>query len=235
MNELPVYLSALIVGVLGGVHCIGMCGGIAGVLSMGLDKDAGKVRLFAMQLFYNLGRISSYIIAGIFFGLLGEAVLRGSGSHVVHQYLQTFSGVFMILLGLYLSGWWRVLTRVEQVGGLLWKRIEPFARSLIPIRKLHNAYAVGMVWGWLPCGLVYSMLGLSLASGSGMEGGLIMLSFGLGTLPNLIAFGLLAASLRNFVRRPVVRYAAGLLVIGFGVWLIWQVWLPADPHVHHHH
>lgn len=226
------YLSVFMVGLLGGVHCIGMCGGIVGVLSLGLDQKAGKLQSTLSQTFYNLGRITTYTMLGLVFGWLGQISIQGLASHKLHLYLQTFSGVFMILMGLYLAGWWRVLTRVEQLGSLLWQRIEPYARKLIPIRKIHHAYFVGMVWGWLPCGLVYSMLTLSLGSGSATKGALLMLSFGLGTLPNLLAIGLLTVGLKNFLRQPIVKYIAGLLVIGFGAWLLWMAWFPMGVDAH---
>ena len=226
-------ISSFIIGLLGGVHCVGMCSGISGVLSMGLDQRAGKLRHFMLQLNYNFGRITSYAIAGFIFGWLGEAVARSSGSHSLHQYLQTFSGIFMILLGMYLSGWWQILIKVEKVGALLWRRIEPFARTLIPVRNVPQAYFVGMVWGWLPCGLVYSVLTTALGSGSGTNGAMIMFSFGLGTLPNLLAMGLLAGALRQLLHRPLVRYLAGMMVMGFGVYFIWQAWQPMVGHMHH--
>lgn len=231
------YLSVFLVGLLGGVHCIGMCGGIVGVLSLGVDTQSSKLKNFLTQLFYNLGRITTYTLAGLVFGWLGQVSIEGLASHQLHQILQTFSGIFMILMGLYLAGWWRVLTKVEQVGALLWKRIEPFARKLIPIKKVHHAYFIGMVWGWLPCGLVYSMLTMSLGSGSATNGALLMLSFGLGTLPNLLLFGLVAVGLKNFLRKPIVKYIAGLMVIGFGIWLLWMAWMPmeVDPHAGHGH
>jgi len=225
-------ISSFIIGLLGGVHCVGMCSGIAGVLSMGLDPKAGKLRHFLLQLNYNFGRISSYAFAGFIFGWIGEVAVRGTGSHVVHLSLQIFSGVFMILLGMYLAGWWRVLTRIERIGAALWRRIEPFARTLIPIRSVAQAYLVGLVWGWLPCGLVYSVLTTALGSGSGSNGAMIMFSFGLGTLPNLLAMGLLAGALRQWLRQPVVRYLAGMMVIGFGLYVIWQAWFPAVRHMH---
>jgi len=225
-------ISSFIIGLLGGVHCVGMCSGIAGVLSMGLDPKAGKLRHFLLQLNYNFGRISSYAFAGFIFGWIGEVAVRGTGSHVVHLSLQIFSGVFMLLLGMYLAGWWRVLTRVERIGAALWRRIEPFARTLIPIRSVPQAYLVGLVWGWLPCGLVYSVLTTALGSGSGSNGAMIMFSFGLGTLPNLLAMGLLAGALRQWLRQPVVRYLAGMLVIGFGLYVIWQAWFPPVRHMH---
>lgn len=237
MSEAPAYIPVFIVGLLAGVHCIGMCSGIVGVLSLGLDKQASKAQHFLSQLFYNLGRITTYSLLGLLFGWLGQVSIEGLASHQLHQILQTFSAVVMVLMGLYLAGWWRVLTKVEQVGALIWKRIEPFARKLIPIRKIQHAYFVGMVWGFLPCGLVYSMLTMSLGSGNASHGAFLMLSFGLGTLPNLVALGLLAASLRKFLRKPIVRYIAGLMVIGFGIWLFWQAWFPIgiDPHAGHGH
>jgi len=232
MLNYSLVISSFIIGLLGGVHCVGMCSGIAGVLSMGLDPKASKIRHFMLQLNYNFGRISSYAFAGFIFGWLGEVAVRGSGSHIVHQALQTFSGVFMLLLGMYLSGWWRVLVKVEHIGAALWRRIEPFARTLIPIRGVPQAYLVGLVWGWLPCGLVYSVLTTALGSGSGSNGALIMFSFGLGTLPNLLAMGLLAGALRQWLRQPAVRYLAGMLVMGFGIYVIWQAWEPAVRHIH---
>jgi len=230
MFDTSLLISSFIIGLLGGVHCVGMCSGIAGVLSMGLDQRASKLRHFMLQLNYNFGRITSYAIAGYIFGWIGEVAVRGTGSHVVHQSLQTFSGVFMILLGMYLSGWWQILVKVEHIGAGLWRRIEPFARTLIPIRSVPQAYFVGMVWGWLPCGLVYSVLTTALGSGSGLNGATIMFSFGLGTLPNLLAMGLLAGALRQWLRRPMVRYLAGMMVMGFGLYFIWQAWQPMPGH-----
>jgi sulfite exporter TauE/SafE len=95
--------------------------------------------------------------------------------------------------------------------------MQPFLRRLLPIRTLPGAFAVGAVWGWLPCGLVYSVLVSALASGSARQGGLLMLAFGLGTLPNLLAMGLFAQQLRSILQQRWMRRTAGLLVMGFGV------------------
>lgn len=226
MYEEITLASIFVMGLLGGVHCVGMCGGIASALSLGSQTDAGIRKRFVIQLFYNLGRISSYTLAGLLIGWVGAITTQGFASHSLHQILQTFSGVVLILMGLYLANWWRVLVKVEQAGTLLWKHIEPFARKLIPIKKVHHSFLVGMLWGWLPCGLVYSMLTMSLTTASATQGALVMLSFGLGTLPNLLAMGMMAASLQAFLRRPVVKVVAGLLVIVAGVYLITQVWFP---------
>lgn len=234
MFNYSLVISSFIIGLLGGVHCVGMCSGIAGVLSVGLDKRANKLRHFMLQINYNFGRITSYAFAGFIFGWLGEVAVRGTGSHIVHLSLQAFSGVFMILLGMYMSGIWRILVNVERVGAALWRRIEPFARSLIPIRSVPQAFLVGMVWGWLPCGLVYSVLTTALGSGSGAHGAILMFSFGLGTLPNLLVMGLLTGALHRWMRKPSVRYLAGMLVIGFGLYFIWHAFHPLPGPVHHH-
>lgn len=219
-------VSIFIMGLLSGVHCVGMCGGIVSALSMGTQATPRK-RIWIL-LFYNLGRIGSYTLAGLLVGWIGAITTQAAASHKLHQILQTFSGVILILMGLYLANWWRILVKVEQAGSLIWKQIEPFARKLIPIKTSKHALLVGMLWGWLPCGLVYSMLTMSLTSASATQGALVMLSFGLGTLPNLFAMGLMAASLQKFLRLPVVKVVAGLLVIAAGVYLIAQVWMPME-------
>ena len=229
------FLSVFVVGVFSGVHCLGMCGGIVAALSFGMTEQAGFARKVGFLALYNLGRITSYTFAGVLVGWIGAITTQQFASHNLHQILQTISGVFMILMGLYLARWWLILTRLEKVGGFVWRRIEPVARRFIPIRGYPQALLVGILWGWLPCGLVYSMLSMSLTSSSAVQGGLIMLSFGLGTLPNLMLMGLFASSLQKFMQHRYVRIVAGLLVIVMGCVLIYQAWLPVGMHTHQHH
>lgn len=209
-------LAAFAVGVLGGVHCLGMCGGIVGAISVSHAGSAAPAwpRLLA----YNLGRMGSYVIAGALAGWLGAALLGAlpQGQRV----LEFLAAVFLILLGLYLGGWWPVLARLERFGGLLWRRIEPLGRHFIPVRHAGQAFAVGAVWGWLPCGLVYSVLVWALAAGSAADGALLMAAFALGTLPNLMLMGLFAARLARFVRHRLVRQGAGALLVAYGAWRI---------------
>ena len=127
----------------------------------------------------------------------------------------------MIVLGLYLAGWWRGLVKLEQLGSVLWRRIEPLGKGLIPVRSIPQAFLLGLVWGWLPCGLVYSVLIWSLASGGMVQGALLMLGFGLGTLPNLLLMGIFATQLSRLLRMPWVHYLAGGLVIVLGIYQIW--------------
>jgi hypothetical protein len=172
---------------------------------------------------YNLGRISSYSLAGAVFGGVGAAAVASLGGlKAAEGSLSVLAGLFMVMLGLYLAGWWRALARLEQAGGVVWRRLEPLGRRLLPARSPHQAWWLGMVWGWLPCGLVYSVLVWALAAGSAGGGALLMASFGLGTLPALLALGAIAARLTGVLQRTGVRQAAGALVVVFGLTQVWR-------------
>jgi sulfite exporter TauE/SafE len=207
-------LSALLVGLLGGVHCAGMCGGIVAAFSFRAD---GTVPPFRLHIGYNLGRVLSYTLFGALAGGLG-ASLNLLHVRPVQIALYLLAQCVMILLGLYLAGWNRWVLIFERAGGALWKRVQPLFRKFLPVRNLPGAFLAGMVWGWLPCGLVYSMLVSALASGGAAGGAGLMLAFGLGTLPNLLGMGLFAHSLKPFFQNLTVRRLAGLLVASFGVW-----------------
>jgi hypothetical protein len=216
------YPAAFLIGLTGGVHCFGMCGGIVGALTLGLPPTSGhplRTRL-PFLLAYNLGRITSYVTAGTLAGGVGAWAAHLISVHHAQLGLQIIAGLFMILLGLYLAGWQGTLSRLERAGGALWRRIEPLGRRFFPVRTPLQALGIGLVWGWLPCGLVYSVLVWAMGAGGALEGGLLLLSFGLGTLPTLLAMGTVAATLAGFVRRPGVRAAAGVMVILFGVYEI---------------
>ena len=213
------FLSALLVGLFGGVHCVGMCGGIVGALGMSLPRAGRRTPLVQLPylLAYNLGRILSYTLAGALMGGAGAWLMAGTGLRQAQGVLQLLAGVFMLLLGLYLAGWWSGLAHIERLGSRFWRHLEPLGQRLLPVRSLPGALGLGLVWGWLPCGLVYSVLIWSLSAGGAAEGALLMLGFGLGTLPTLMLMGLVAARLAAWVRRPWSRRVAGTLVLAFGV------------------
>jgi uncharacterized protein len=217
------YISAFAAGLLGGVHCIGMCGGIVGALSFGVAQQQGGARLYAILLAYNLARISSYMLAGALLGGVAALAVYWLDIRLLQKTLQWIAALFMLLLGLYLAGWWTALARIEKIGGGLWRNIEPLARRFLPVRTIPQAWVLGMLWGWLPCGLVYSVLIWSMASASAVDGALLMLCFGLGTLPNLLAMGVFARQLNNWVRNSRVRQLAGVMVMGFGIWNLYLV------------
>lgn len=210
------YLVAFITGLVGGVHCVGMCGGIVAILSFGQQPTPQKSSSFqhlGLLLGYNFGRIAGYVSAGAIVGALGATLLSLSDLNQSKQILSVIAAIFMLLLGLYLAGLWNALTKVEAVGAKLWQLIEPLSRRFIPVNTVARAISLGFLWGWLPCGLVYTILIMSLSAGSALEGALLMLAFGLGTLPNLLAMGIVANKLLKWTRNPKIRLIAGLLVI----------------------
>lgn len=205
------FLTLFLVGLLGGTHCAGMCGGIVGALSL----SAPGARPLTIHLAYNLGRIASYAVAGALAGAVGQAfgVLLP-----VQRGLYLLASLMLLAMGVYLLGATRALAVVERGGQKLWARIQPATRRFMPVRGPAQALPLGMLWGWLPCGLVYSALTTALASGSAASGALLMLAFGLGTLPNLLLAGLLLARFRRFAQATATRIASGLLVLGFGLY-----------------
>ena len=159
-------------------------------------------------------------------GALGFFAHDLSGMQEVRIGLQLIAAVIMIALGLYLGGWWFGLLKVEQMGSGLWKYIEPIGRKLIPVQTMSGALGLGLVWGWLPCGLIYSVLIWALAVANPIEGALLMLSFGLGTLPNLLLMGIFAAQLGRYLQKVWLRKIAGVLVVVFGLWQFYDAIAP---------
>ncbi|RMR60079.1 sulfite exporter TauE/SafE family protein [Pseudomonas cichorii] len=222
MPELvPLLLSALILGLLGGGHCLGMCGGLMGALTLAIPKEQ-RSRRFRLLLAYNLGRIFSYACAGLLLGLAGWAVANSP----LAMAMRVIAALLLIAMGLYLAGWWSGLTRIESLGRGLWRHIQPVATRLLPVSSLTRALLLGALWGWLPCGLVYSTLLWAASQGNAMNSALLMLAFGLGTWPVLLATGLAAERTTTLLRKRGIRMAGGLLVILFGLWTL------PGPHQH---
>lgn len=212
-------LTAFLVGLLGGAHCIGMCGGIVAAMSF----QSGQSQPFRFHIGYNLGRIASYSTAGAIAGLVGSAAFLSDRLLPLQTGLYVLAQVMLILLGLYLAGVSRAVLWLERAGGRLWRHLQPVFGRLLPVQTFPGAIFAGAVWGWLPCGLVYSILVSALATGDAAWGGLLMLAFGLGTLPNLLAMGWAAERLRAWSRHPLVKRVAGLSVALFGVYGLYQV------------
>lgn len=223
-----IYLTAFLVGLLGGVHCLSMCSGLVGSLTLGLDPRVrgNPLRMLPFQLGYNLGRVAGYVVAGAIAGGFGALLLQLGTLQAAQRVLYGLAGLVMILLGLYLGGWWRILGLTERLGLHLWRRLEPLGRRLLPVHRIRDALLLGFLWAWIPCGLVYSVLISAVSAGGPLPGALVMLAFGAGTLPNLIGIGLLAGAAARLAERPWVRQGAGALVIGFGVHALWQLLAP---------
>ena len=206
------FIALFLVGLLGGTHCVGMCGGIVGALSLG-----APARL-ALHVAYNGGRIASYALAGGLVGALGGASLALAGQWPLRIVLYALANLMLVAMGLSLIGLAGALAFTERLGQNLWRHVQPLTRRFLPARTVAQAFPLGLLWGWLPCGLVYSALATALTSGSAVRGAGLMLAFGLGTLPNLLLAGLLAVRLKAYAAKPEVRLLAGSLVLGFGLW-----------------
>ena len=194
-----------------------MCGGIVGALSLSSPKSTRKTSQISILLGYNIGRITGYAVAGGIVAFLGSSLVDFTGIQAVKQGFAIIASLFMIALGLYLAGIWSGVARLEIIGSFVWKRIQPLTKYFMPVRNFYQAIPLGFLWGWLPCGLVYTALIWTLSAASALEGALIMIAFGLGTLPNLLAMGVVAAKLSRWINNPKVRLIAGLLVILLGV------------------
>ena len=217
---MPVDLSfgaAIIVGLLGSSHCIGMCGGIVAALNMGVSDEIGKKprSLFVYHLGYNSGRICSYLLVGLLAGTLGAGLAQLGVSPVAGR---LFAAAFMIALGLYLANWWRGLAILEKLGVKLWRYIQPLGQRLLPVRSPLQAFYLGLLWGWLPCGLVYAVVAWSLATANALEAAKLMLGFGIGTLPALLIAGNAFNYFKGWVRSPLLRTSAGITIIAFGLY-----------------
>jgi sulfite exporter TauE/SafE len=190
-----------------------MCGGIVGAFSL---RHSETSRQRNMQLSYNAGRIGSYVLAGTLAGSAGAGGLLLDGLLPVRPLLYALASLLLVIQGLHVAGVGRGLPFLERAGSKLWACLQPWSRSLLPVDLPRKAFLLGALWGWLPCGMVYSALVVALASGHPASGAAIMLAFGLGTLPNLLALGFAAGRLRPRLGIGKVRVAAGALIFAFG-------------------
>lgn len=235
-------LTALTTGFLGSLHCLGMCGGVSGsvalassprpsqtfpvpvqVAASGVLPQAGARMAEANVFAFNAGRIASYGIAGALAGTAGEFIggwAQGgviNGTTGARTAMFVFANLMIVLTGLYLMGIPQLLAPLERVGGVVWRRVAPLTRTLLPLRSPYQAALFGAIWGWIPCGMVYAMLLSAMSAGSALSGAACMLAFGAGTLPAMLAAGLAAGRLQSWTRQPRVRLAAGLMVVAIGL------------------
>jgi len=218
--DMALLLSAITAGLLGSLHCAGMCGGIATALGMGLKETTLAGKPVSKAFFFQLGRISSYAVAGFIAGSFGDVITQSDALKGITIYLRIFSAVFMVGLGLYLAGLFPFFSLIEKMGIPIWKKISPLSRYFLPVEHFHQAYGLGFLWGWIPCGLTYSILLWSVAAGSAMEGALLMLAFGLGTVPAMLPMTLGAASIFTMVKKKALRLIAGLLIAAGGLYIL---------------
>ena len=214
MNYDITFFTLFLLGFFGGTHCVGMCGGLSSAFALQLPPHLNRLGLIVLL---NLGRISSYVLIGLIVGLVGQIGISLDDTRWLQNGLYIAANILLLLLGLYLAGLSTAATQIERIGRPIWKRLNPILNRLLPIKSVPACFGVGMLWGWLPCGLVYSASLYALGSGNAVQGGLYMLAFALGTLPNLLAMGIFAVQLKTLLQRRAIRLCAGLLVAGWAV------------------
>jgi len=226
------WMTAFLAGLLGSGHCLTMCGGIAAALG------AGGVRRPWQPLLYQLGRLSGYAIAGGIAGALGAAAGFAFALSRWSELLRLATALVVVLIGLDIALGSGSLTRVlrapERWGALLWRRIAPAARGRLPASPALRALALGLLWGWLPCGLVYSVLLAAAVAGSAGRGSATMVAFGLGTLPAMSGLSYLGRRLPR--RDGTLARLLGATLVACGLWtaaLPLAVLTGAQPPHHH--
>lgn len=235
--------AVFLTGLLGGVHCAGMCGGIVSAMGVMQQRplpnrvnipvtvmhgsaSEGKVQfsgaaapltpLTAVS-FYNLGRIGTYTLLGALAGGIGSTAWLMQSALPVQQFAYGLSSVLLILMGLYVMGFKGIAAQVEALGRHPWKFVKPFATARLSSSGSGNALVAGSLWGLVPCGMVYAVLSAALVSGSVRQGALLMLAFGLGTLPNLMLLGLSGQWLARASKKRPVRILLGAVIVAFGL------------------
>jgi uncharacterized protein len=233
--------SAFIIGLLGSGHCLAMCGGITTILTSAVSKplnqpltktsEQGDIPInvvpaqsnctpqtsrLTLVFLYHFGRIASYCFIGAIVGFTGSIAAKNIGLPIAG--LRLVAAVFVVLLGLYIGQWLLWLNKIESLGKGLWRYLSPLAKHVIPVDTAKKALGLGALWGWLPCGLVYSTLTWALASGSSLTGATIMFFFGLGTLPALIALSLGIGSIKDLLVNMVFRKIMAISLITYGIY-----------------
>ena len=251
-------LTALTIGLMGSLHCLGMCGGISATVALASPPATAPGRrtirkvytLQAVQgalvalpaparfwpssasanvLAFNAGRMASYAVAGAMAGTLGGALAGLGQGWVISETMPMRTALFLlanlmiIFTGLYLMGFTQWLAPLEKAGGHVWRHISPWCGKLLPLRSLSHAALFGMLWGWIPCGMVYAMLLTAMSAGSTAAGAMTMFAFGIGTLPVMVGAGWSAGRLRGWTRKPRVRLAAGIAVVAMGLFGIARI------------
>lgn len=211
------FIAAIIIGLLGAGHCLGMCSGIASAITFSEKNKQSRTASLVSIVLYNIGRVSSYAFAGFIVAGSGGALVLLLGGKEALIYLRMFAAILMLFLALYISRIWFGLLKLEQAGQFIWRFFKPIAQHFIPLKHPLFAFPLGFIWGWLPCGLVYSTLSWAASSGTATSGALIMIGFGLGTMPAMLTVGSLSHQLKYYLNHHFFRYGSGLLLAIFAI------------------
>jgi uncharacterized protein len=215
MNGWLAYIAsvAFLAGLAGGVHCAAMCGPILAVCARSRHAALPE---WQQVLAYNAGRITAYVLAGAAAGALGLGALDFRGGAPAPAVLAALSGTAMLVLAMQLAGFKPVTRGLEAAGFWIWRGIQPWSKHVMPVTNWRRALGLGALWGWLPCGMVYAALIGAAAMADPVQGALVMLCFGLGTLPNIIGITFAAARIGPLLRFKPARLGIALMVAVLG-------------------
>lgn len=219
--------SAWLSGLLGGVHCAAMCGGIA----TGFGASSRGNRLVDAAL-VNLARVGGYALAGVIAGGLGGGILRIARLEWLATGARMLVGAVLVLVALRLLLPSRRLAFLTRPGQALWQRLQPLQRGLLPADTAPKRFALGMLWGWLPCGLSTTLLAAAWLQASALHGGMTMLAFGLGTLPLMVPLTWSGARAAAWLQHRGLRLVLGFLILLAGILTLAAPWLMQVPGMH---
>ncbi len=227
--DLVVIGAAFLSGLLGGLHCVAMCGGIA----TGLGSAVGKGRpSLSAAVFINAGRVAGYALAGAAVGLAGAGLVQIARTALLQGVLRALLGVVIVLLALRLLDVGRRFAVLHRVGGGIWRRLAPLQRRLLPAATPPRQFALGMLWGWMPCGLSSTVLLAAWLQADALGAVLVMTSFGLGTLLLMLPLTWNGVHIGRRLAQPAFRRAAAGVVLLSGLVTLFSPWLMRLPGVH---
>lgn len=214
-------LTAFLAGLAGSAHCFGMCGGMAGALGMRARVNSSSATSTALRAtLYHVGRIGGYASVGAIGGAFGHSAHWALELTRFEGMLRAAAGVLTLLIAVRILTRWNAFAWLERAGARLWTRLQPLTKRALTSGHWSGHLAVGLLWGWLPCGLVYSVAIMSMTANGAAAGSAVMVAFGLGTLPAMLSSSILAGALPQLPQRTWFRHATGTAMLIFAAWMI---------------
>ena len=231
MTEALTLGAALLLGLAASGHCLLMCGGITAALGMATARDAAGRPRRRLLVAYQVGRVLSYTLAGLLVGGLLGGLISLLDIETVRRTLRALPAAAMLLAALVVLGW--VRDPGARIGARVWARLAPLGRRLLPVATLPRALGFGALWGWMPCGFVYTVLVLAALQADAARSALTMAAFGLGTAPALLATSFGAGHVAALATRPATRRIGGALLLVSAILTLATPWLNPLQHGMH--
>ncbi len=219
--DLAGLFAAFLAGLLGSAHCFGMCGGIASALQLAIPPHSKSSAFYLIN--YNVGRIIAYTLLGIIAGIVSVSAIKTFGLNSALNGLRIFSAIFLVLMAGYIGRWWMVLAKFEKIGQSIFNPMKTLSKKLLPLKNPSQALLLGTVWGFLPCGLVYSALAYSASSSNIAEAALRMMFFGLGTFPAVGLMGGAASTVKRYLQKNSIKQLAAISMLVIAFWTVWPL------------